>query len=203
MKFPPFLFVSALALLAGCTSLTQQTTPDVNYFSISGDAAGSLWVNNVQVRTGPLPVYDVGNLTIALAPADAAKYNDILKFSRVVNVTLGDVVVQTGGAQIEDGLDMNFECNNITFRSLHVDGGHQTAITVKGGCTDINFGPTLVTHAGGDCEVELGNVSNQSNKLTDRLHWTELNRWDGQAVRLRVMNATAPKIDSGNVTTSW
>ena len=198
----PFLLA---ALFAGCASVLgpTQTTPDVNYYSIPGDATGSLWVAGQQVRLGPLPVYEIPEIVLDL-PArgvDASKYNDILKFSHAVNVHIAHVAVRTGGSQIEQAIDMNNLCQNIGIDRAELDEGHENVLTIKGGCTDIHVGVLLITPGSGNCDIELGGISAQSNNPTTGVSFNA-NRTDGKPVRLRIINATTPSY-TGNVTTTW
>jgi hypothetical protein len=195
------------ALLGGCTTPTQ-TTPDVNYWSYSGDANGSLFLTNpdnpagVQLRQGPLPVFVIPGITIILP--DASGYNDVLKFSHVVNMLVdGPTTVYTGGNQKENAIDMNNLCSNITFRAVTLQEGKENAWTIKGGCTGIHADTvTLTGPFSGECDMELGGVSAQApTQRTTGVSMGSLDRTDGQPVRVRVWSSKAdsPLVNTGNV----
>ena len=200
------LLLLAVALLQGCAGLTHQTAPDVNYYSIAGDESGSLWVDGTQVRTGALPMYEIPALSLNLPAvnADVSRYNDILKFSHAQNVHLGKVVVITGGKQIEQAIDMNNRCRNIVIDEAQLQEGQENALTIKGGCFAIEFGILSITPGQGHCDIELGGVSEQDPiDPTEAVRLRHVEMTDGRACRLRVLNATAPTIDEGNVVTAW
>jgi cold shock CspA family protein len=193
--------------LGGCVLSPSQTTPDVNYWSYSGDDSGSLFLTNpanpggLQLRSGPLPVYVIPGLTIILT--DASGYNDVLKFSHAVNILVdGSVTVYTGGNQQEQDIDMNNHCSNISFRgAINLQEGQQNAWTIKGGCHGIHAETVTITPGSGNCDMELGGISTQvpTEKTTD-VTIGSLTRTDGKPAQVRVWTPRAdnPTITSGN-----
>jgi DNA-binding protein len=193
--------------LVGCAGIGHQTTPDVNYWSYSGAADGSLVLTNpdnpagLLLRSGPLPIYEIPSVVIDL-PAlgvDASKYNDILKFSRAINMRIDQVTVKTGGTQIEQAIDMNNLCQNITIVRADIQEGKENALTIKGGCNNIHFGVLSITPGTGHCDIELGGASDQSNLPTTEVTMDSAAMTDGNPVKLRILNATPPDIAQGNV----
>jgi hypothetical protein len=201
------LLLLPLLFLAGCV-VTLQTTPDVNYWSYSGAADGSLVLTNpanpagLLLRSGPLPIYNLPELVIDLSKVDCSGWNDILKFSRVVNMQIGHVVVKTDGRQKENAADFNNLCSNITIDRLELQEGQECALVEKGGCTDIRFGSLMITPGNGNCDVELGGISTESILATTLITAT-VNMASGKPVRLRLINVAQPLIFSGNVTQTW
>jgi uncharacterized protein YceK len=194
-----FILVPILTL-AGCAGIGHQTTPDVNYYSITGDSAGSLWVDNTQVRWGPLPIYEIPSIVLDLPTlgVDASKYNDILKFSRAINIRIDQVTVKTGGTQIEQAIDMNNLCQNITIVRADIQEGRENALTIKGGCNNIHFGMLSIIPGSGHCDIELGGASDQSNLPTTEVTMDSAAMTSGAPIKLRILNATPPDIAKGN-----
>ena len=135
---------------------------------------------------------------VQLSPEESAKYNDLLKFSKTTNCKVGKISV-TGGQQIENAIDMNNECANISLGDVYLEEGRENALTIKGGCDNIYIGNLVIKPGIGHCDIELGNWSDQSKKKTTNVVIGRVARTDGKPVRVRYGWADKPVIHDGNV----
>jgi hypothetical protein len=134
---------------------------------------------------------------------DASQYDDILKLSHACNIHIGRLIIKTGGRQRENAIDFNRECQHIRIDYAEIEAGQQNGLTAKGGCEDIGVGTLCYLRAGGHCDIELGNWSDQSKKRTTGVVIERAYRMDGQRVRVRVGNGDWPTIKAGNVKRLW
>jgi polygalacturonase len=128
-----------------------------------------------------------------------ATISDVFKFSHATNVVADNVTVDAGGFQIENTIDMNRLCANVTVKNCKLVSGMENAITIKGGCHDILIQDTVIIPGKGHCDVELGNWSDQSQEYVSNVTLNNVTRSDGQPVRLRVGHAKEPTIVGGNI----
>lgn len=122
-------------------------------------------------------------------PAD---FDDLLKISHCANVKIERFTVLGGGLQRENAIDLNRECYGVVLKDGTIEAGRQNAITIKGGCTDTVLCRLVIIRAGGNCDVELGNHSDQSAKRTTRTYLHDVARSDGKPLRVTVGNADWP-----------
>lgn len=129
---------------------------------------------------------------------DPAQFADLLKFSRCLRVFVTNLTVAGGGRQLEDAVDLNNECEDVTIENASLEAGRNT-VTIKGGCRNITLAHVMIEHADGPCDIDLGNWSDQSLKPTTGVVLTNVTRRDGKKVRVRVGHAARPRILGGNV----
>ncbi|HWA07923.1 MAG TPA: hypothetical protein VG838_00500 [Opitutaceae bacterium] len=131
-----------------------------------------------------------------LNPAD---FDDLFKLSHAEQVKVTGLTVRGGGLQKENCIDMNRLCRDVEIINARLEAGQQNAITIKGGCRDIHLSAITIERAGGHCDIELGNWSDQSWDPVTGVVLTNVCRADGKPVRVRVGHADAPVIVGGNV----
>lgn len=143
--------------------------------------------------------FDLPELVIDLPAAgvDAGQFDDVLKFSNARNGHIGHLVIRTGGGQHENAIDFNRSCRNIRIDRAEIEAGAQNAITAKGGCHGLYFGVVEITRAGGHCDIELGNHSDQVYERTTVVTFESLKRSDGQPTRIRAEYADWPVVIAG------
>jgi len=149
----------------------------------------------------------------------AVNWDDTLKFHRRVRCVFTDMTIVQAG--LEDGVDINQDCDGNTFKRFYVTCGKQ-GLTFKGGCrnnlledwvfmvkgessyTVVNDDGTTTVykvpfHEGKYVEAEFGNWSSRSmSRCTGNVaqRWT---RNDGNPVRYAGRFGCIPKFDGGNV----
>ena len=122
-------------------------------------------------------------------PAD---FDDLLKISHCTRLNLFRFTVLGGGLQRENAIDCNRECQDVQLWDGTIEAGRQNAITIKGGCTRIVLNRIVIIRAGGNCDIELGNHSDQSHCRTTRTYLHDVARSDGKPLRVTVGNADWP-----------
>lgn len=130
---------------------------------------------------------------------DAADFDDLLKFSRVQRARVSRCLIRGNGRQRENAIDLNRGCEDIVIEDCRIEAGRQNAITIKGGCQRVSLRRLAIERAGGHCDIELGNWSDQSPARTIGVTLEDVRRADGKPVRVRVGNADWPMIRGGNV----
>lgn len=125
---------------------------------------------------------------------------DTLKFTSELYNLEGHFGVVEAGA--EDVVDIN---NRSTWVALHAGlwniAGSKYGFTVKGGSSDILLYGHVIGH-GKECDVDLGNWSDQSNEKTRRVT-LDLYSSDGSPIRVRVLNAERPHLAPGSGPYEW
>jgi len=117
---------------------------------------------------------------------------DTLKFSNSQNgVIRGRRIV--GG--YEDCVDCNRGCANLDVHFDVWEPRGKAAITDKGGSRDNRFSGVIIC-PGTECEVDIGNWSDQSEKRTTGTR-LNLRMADGSKVRVRVLNGWVPIFENG------
>ena len=145
------------------------SAPDKNLFSI--------WNKN------PVGECYVGDLVATLENSDALK----ISLSSKGFVSAGTIV---GGK--EDCVDINNHCRDIQVQAtLFVPQGDY-AFTIKGGSEDITVTGVVRGH-GKVVDVDLGNVSDQSDDLTRRVSIC-LTHENGEPITIRVLGCENPKL---------
>lgn len=136
----------------------------------------------------PLGYKGVGSLIPPQNTDDTLKVTDC-----DTGVVEAEVVV--GGR--EDCLDVNNRCHGIeigTDKTIWEPRGKYVA-TIKGGTKDITVRGVVRGH-GKVCDVDLGNWSDQSQKVTERIT-LDLRHEKGEPITYRVLNAKEPKLIGG------
>lgn len=134
---------------------------------------------------------------------DPAAFDDLLKLSHVQRAMLRGFAVRGGGLQRENAIDLNRECADVILDCFSVEAGRQNAVTIKGGCVRTTITHLVIERAGGHCDIELGNWSDQSQAPVRSTVLENVSRADGKLVRLRVGHAERPIIVGGNVEYLW
>lgn len=134
---------------------------------------------------------------------DPASYDDLLKFSNAVSISIENLVVDGNGEQRENAIDMNRNCMSISIKNARLVSGWQNAITIKGGCVSIHLENVEIVPGHGHCDIELGNWSDQSQFKTRGVSLKNVWRSDGEPVRLRVGNAEYPVITNCDIEYLW
>ena len=135
----------------------------------------------------------------ALDGLDPASFDDLVKLSHVQRARVTGLIVRGAGRNRENGIDLNRECEDIVIDGAQIEAGRQNAITIKGGCRRITLRNIVITRAGGNCDIELGNWSDQSAEPVREVVFENVRRFDGLPVRLRVGHADRPKIEGGKI----
>jgi hypothetical protein len=130
---------------------------------------------------------------------DPSTIDDVLKLSHATSVLVEEVVVDAGGLQKENAIDMNRVCSDVVVRKCKLVSGKQNAVTIKGGCYDITLDGVDIVPGTGHCDIELGNWSDQSQDYVRDITLRDVKRTDGKPVRLRVGHAKNITIIGGNV----
>lgn len=125
---------------------------------------------------------------------------DTLKFtSQLYNFEGRFGIVKAG---YEDVADIN---NRSQFVALHAGvwdiSGSKYGFTVKGGSSDVLLYGFVKGH-GEECDVDLGNWSEQSNDKTRRVT-LDLYSDDGSPIRVRVLNSERPHLAPGSGPYEW
>lgn len=135
---------------------------------------------------------------------DPAGFDDLCKVSQKHDVTVRDFVAESGKKHIEDGIDVNNNCERILFKDGRVGAGRKgVAVTIKGGSSSISLEGVVVTDPGRHCDIEIGNHSDQSWKPCERIFIADCRRADGQPVRVAWGRGSRPIIRGGNVRIVW
>lgn len=130
---------------------------------------------------------------------DPSTIDDVLKLSCATSILVESVLVDAGGLQKENAIDMNRVCSGVVIRKCKLVSGKQNAVTIKGGCFDITLDEVEIVPGTGHCDIELGNWSDQSQDYVRDITLRNVNRTDGKPVRLRVGHAKDITIIGGNV----
>jgi hypothetical protein len=138
---------------------------------------------------------DNDRLVVMLEPiVPGPEISDTIKCSTGLSGFIGRFARVHAGK--EDALDVNNRCRDLNLvAQAWVLGGAKYGITVKGGSRNVTV-EGAVEGRGQECDVDLGNGSDQSNEKTAGV---KLNLWrvDGQPVRVRVLNADRPELFNG------
>jgi hypothetical protein len=123
---------------------------------------------------------------------NGAGYSDAIHCSRVDDFYPKFGTVISGD---EDAADVNNECCGVGLEAKRWVLGGRLGFTAKGGSIGTTFSGE-VEGQGKECDVDLGNWSDQSHKKTTG---TFLNLWraDCSPIRVRVLNADEPRIEGG------
>jgi hypothetical protein len=157
---------------------------DINYYSIADTSDVRLENVTIDPRTD------------GIEPTIIA---DVLKLSFAKNIVVHNVIVDAGGCQKENAVDMNRLCSNVVMTDCTLYSGKQNALTIKGGCRDITIENLKIVAGSGNCDIELGNWSDQSQEPVTNVKFINVTRTDGKPVRLRVGNAKNITIIGGNI----
>lgn len=144
--------------------------------------------NNLHSIANRRPLGDVylGDLI-----ADPAVHADALKITNCADgrVFVGRIV---GGA--EDCIDLNNHCENLEIVAESIEPRGKYGVTNKGGNRNITICTKLRGH-GSEVDVDLGNVSDQSDDVTGPTKlYIEHELGPQEPVRTRNLNATRPII---------
>lgn len=130
---------------------------------------------------------------------DPAGFDDLLKLSNARDVLVSHCAVRGGGLQRENAIDLNRNCSGVVIRDCAVEAGRQNAITIKGGTKNTILQRVTIERPGGNCDIELGNFSDQSFERTTGTFISSVTRLDGQPVRVRCGHADWPLVTNSNV----
>ena len=137
-------------------------------------------------------IYDGLNVDPRAEGKDPADFDDLLKISHCRGLVFSNFVVQGAGRQRENAIDLNHECSGIVLIDGTVEAGQQNAITIKGGCTATTLRRIVILRPSKNCDIELGNHSDQSQRRTTHTYAHDVTRSDGRPVRVTVGNADWP-----------
>jgi hypothetical protein len=126
-------------------------------------------------------------------------FDDILKFSHAVHCSIKDSTISGEGVNRENAIDMNRLCADIVVQNCAIVSGLQNAITIKGGCEEILIKDCIIVPGEGNCDIDLGNYSDQCQCPVIDVRLVNVTRSDNQPVRVRVINADIPDVTGGNV----
>ena len=150
--------------------------PDVNLISFNGP-------------------YDNNRVVDMLDPIDGTGFSDTLKFSTSLQNFKGEFYWVVSG--VEDAVDVNNLCNGVDVTSeMWVLKDCSMGFTIKGGSQNVRISG-LVQGSGRETDVDLGNISDQSQEKTRGVR-LNLKKVDGSPVRVRVLNADWPVEEPGS-----
>ena len=112
-------------------------------------------------------------------------------------------MVDAGGLQTENAIDMNRVCSQIIIRNSWLVSGMENAITIKGGCHDVLIENVKIAPGKGHCDIEIGNYSQQSKSKTINITLKNVSRTDGKAIKLRIGNGNYPEVINSVVDYLW
>lgn len=132
-----------------------------------------------------------------IVPTDGVDWDDTLKFSHCTNSNVSFCTILGSS---EDAVDMNRECENITLFENHIFTKGAYGVTIKGGSRTVCL-QKCVFHGEpkSGYDIDLGNWSDQSDKLTVDVGLEDVTHVSGRPVRVRVLWAKKPIIVGGNV----
>lgn len=165
---------------------------------MSHDTDNNFWVIPESDRT-----YEDLNCDPRATGAIPANYDDLLKGSAKRNVTVRRFVSESDGTHKEDGIDLNNECDRIVFEDGRVGSGRGVAVTIKGGSCNTELRRIVITRSGRHCDIEIGNHSDQSWKISSGTLLEDVVRADGEPVRVAWGRGSRPTIIGGNVKINW
>lgn len=157
------------------------TKPDHNYRSISDVDGYVLNAERIDPRQEDM---------------SPRSFDDVLKFSHARNIFARGLWVAGGR---ENAIDMNRACQNIQIEDSSLECGNQCAIAIKGGSMDITLRRVLLIAARGVYDIEIGGWSDQSYAPTTGIRLVDVQRSDGQPVRVVVGRGDWPTVVGGNV----
>lgn len=158
------LLVACFVLcFTGCSSVPSLPSGggDKNFFSITGDDAGNIWINDAFAIAADQP----GMREITLPPIVApAGYADALKFSGVRRLRVN--VPQVDGRQAaEDAIDIN-HCAELEVAVGDLWPGQTYCATIKGASSSIGIVVARQHGHGRETDYDYGNASDQGNAPT-------------------------------------
>lgn len=133
----------------------------------------------------------LGDVYLSDLIADSAVHADALK---ITNCADGRIFVGRIVGGVEDCIDLNNHCENLEIFADSIEPRGKYGITNKGGNRNITIHTKLRGH-GSEVDVDLGNVSDQSDDVTGptRLN-IEHELGLQEPVRIRNLNAMRPII---------
>jgi len=171
--------------LAMSETTTGTDTQD-NYFSITAQGMGI-------GEGGPAPTPYVGAVPATIQPSNPQGYDAILKICDGAGpLTLAGMTVAQGH---EDSVNFTNGCHDIQFSGVVGAGTIRglRAITIKGPCRNITFGPTVIDQHGTDEDVKLGDWLDESYGAPDRVDLSNITMQDGSKVQVVVGHSPWPK----------
>lgn len=159
--------------------------PDHNFFSISGDDAGSIWVNDRLLFTAA----DAGMREIHIEsvwPDKNTLWNDALKLSGLRRVRIFADVVDGRGC-LEDAVDIN-HCEDVELFISILYPGTRYCATIKGESKRIKIKVGVQIGHGGETDFDYGNDGGHKNGYTTGQSLDVLTE-DRSHVRVRCLQA--------------
>ena len=123
-------------------------------------------------------------------------WNDTAKFHRQEGKTFSNFQIVTAGT--EDGVDINQNCNDNTFRGFVVAVGKQ-GLTLKGGCCNNYLDDWLFTGRGKFVEIETDNWSSRSFARSTGNIFNRIRCLDGRPVRYAGRIGSLPTFTNSDV----
>lgn len=170
---------------------------DKNFFNISGDKLGNIWVNNTltfaaEADQTVIREINVGSVMPPLGPKGERIYSDALKISGVRRLkVICDVL--DGRACQEDAVDINHsEDVQLVVNQFHP--GYTFAATIKGSSKNIELAVGRYYGNGRETGIDLGNFSDQGNEKTTGVKLA-IRPEIGSKVKVRVLTADKPQLD--------
>jgi hypothetical protein len=165
---------------------------DRNFFSVTGDAAGNIWVNDALRFTAGhtgIRLLELGEIV----PLGNDPWDDALKFSGVRRLRVTVPLVDGRNCR-EDAIDINNHCEDLRVEVAKLYPGKTYAGTLKGNSKRVDVAVEEQIGHGGETDWDFGNWSDQGNgdcgPFTLRARTA-----DGSAVAVRVLNSPKPALD--------
>lgn len=179
------------------------STPDKNFFNISGDDTGNVWVNDALKFTADQPgmrELDIGSVQPPLGPNGEILWADALKISGIRRLRV-KVDVLDGRACREDAVDINHsEDVKVSVNILYP--GRTFCGTIKGESKRCQI--TVADQIGHAREVDwdYGNHENTRNGYTTT-QTLSIKTEDRSEAAVRVLQADAPTLKNGPYRYVW
>lgn len=164
---------------------------DKNFFNITGDDTGNIWVNDVLTYTADQP--GIRELVLGDIVPPNGVWSDCLKLSGLRRLKI-KVGIVDGHLCAEDSVDVN-HCQDIELIVDVMYAARTYCFTVKGGSRNVRLQVGKLINHGRETDVDLGNMSDQGNAKTTGIV-LNLTSLDHTPIKVRVLTADKPTIEN-------
>lgn len=163
---------------------------DRNFFSITGNEAGDIWINDIWTFKADEPGMRELILDSIVAPPSSS---DCLKFSGTRRLRVRVIEVD-GRNAAEDAVDIN-HCQDLDIIIGTLYAGQTYCATIKGGSQRIHIQVDKQIGHGRETDYDLGNFADQGNAKTIDVS-LNIKILTGAPVKVRVLTANKPIIEN-------
>lgn len=166
---------------------------DRNFFNVTGDDTGNIWVNDVLTYTADQP--GIRELVLGDIVPPNGVWSDCLKLSGLRRLKI-KVGIVDGHLCAEDSVDVN-HCQDIELIVDVMYAARTYCFTVKGGSRNIRLQVNRLINHGKETDFDLGNLADQSNAKTTGvvINATSL---DKTPIKVRVLTADKPIFENAS-----